>query len=160
MRTLHITVAALLLNGASAAAQRDSATIVFVCEHGTVKSVVALAHFQKLAAQRGLPLRAISRGTFPDSVLPSFMLAGLRRDGFDFARFNPSRFGESDLNGAIHVVSFDQPDVARRVAGRVPVTAWDGLPSVTADYAGASAAIRKRVAAFVDSIARVRRKSR
>src|SRR5688572_249911 len=41
-------------------------TVLFVCEHGSAKSVVAAAHFNRIAADRGLPFRAISRGTAPD----------------------------------------------------------------------------------------------
>jgi len=37
--------------------------VVFVCEHGAAKSVVATAYFNKLAAERGLPFRATFRGT-------------------------------------------------------------------------------------------------
>jgi hypothetical protein len=43
--------------------------IVFVCEHGTVKSVVALEYFNQLARKKGIPFEAISRGTHPDSTL-------------------------------------------------------------------------------------------
>jgi arsenate reductase len=152
-----LVLAAITAGALPAAAQRDAGTVVFVCEHGTAKSVVALAYFQKLATERGLPYRAISRGTAPDAALPAFMLAGLARDGFELPGFTPTRFGEADLKGAVRVISFDQPSVAEQIAGRIPVTAWDGLPSVTADYARASSAIKQRVTALVDSLASGRR---
>ena len=155
-----IALAMITAGAIPAGAQRDSGLVVFVCEHGTVKSVVALAYFRKLVAERGLPFRAISRGTAPDPALPAFMLAGLARDGFEFPGFTPTRFSDADLKDAIQVVSFDQPTVAVRVAGRILVTAWDGLPSVTADYRGASAAIRQRVTALVDSLASARQRAR
>ena len=51
------------------AAQRTNAPvapqIIFVCEHGAGKSVIAAAYFNKLAAERGLPDRAIYRGANP-----------------------------------------------------------------------------------------------
>ena len=40
-------------------------TIVFVCEHGAAKSVVAAAQFNRLAEERHLPYRGIARGTEP-----------------------------------------------------------------------------------------------
>lgn len=138
----------------------DSQTIVFVCEHGTVKSVLALAYFTQMARERGLALRAVSRGTAPDSVLPAFMLAGLKRDGFDIGAFTPTGFSERDLSSAIGVISFDQPNVARVIAGRVPTFAWDNLPSVTANYAVARDSIKSRVAALVDSLARTHHRPR
>jgi chromate transporter len=39
--------------------------VVFVCEHGSAKSLVAASFFERLAKERGMPVRAISRGTFP-----------------------------------------------------------------------------------------------
>ena len=36
-------------------AASDSKTIVFVCLHGSVKSQMAAAHFNRIARERGLP---------------------------------------------------------------------------------------------------------
>jgi arsenate reductase (thioredoxin) len=49
-------------------------TVVFVCEHGAAKSVIATAYFNKLAAERGLRTRAIYRGVNPDSALSAAAL--------------------------------------------------------------------------------------
>lgn len=160
MTKLAIVVASWLIAATTANAQqprptsRDSQTIVFVCEHGTVKSVLALAYFGQLVREKGLPFRAVSRGTAPDSALPVFMIAGLRRDGVDIGPFTPARFSDSDVLSASGVVSFDQPNVASAVAGRVATIAWDRLPSVTANYGVARDSIKQRVAALVDSLAR------
>ena len=88
MKELPVVAALWLMAATTANAQqprvttpRDSQTIVFVCEHGTVKSVLALAYFVQLAREKGLPFRAVSRGTAPDSMLPAFMIAGLQGDG-------------------------------------------------------------------------------
>ena len=40
---------------------RASGRVVFVCEHGTVKSVMAALWFNRLATERKLPFRAVSR---------------------------------------------------------------------------------------------------
>lgn len=137
-------------------ATRDSQTVVFVCEHGTVKSVVAMALFATLARERHLPVRAVSRGTAPDADIPTVVRAGLRRDRLALDGFTPARFTESDLTGALAVISFDQPSVADLVAGRVPTSAWDSLPAVSANYDVARDAIRRRVTRLVDSLATVR----
>ena len=47
-------------------AMNEGPVVLFVCEHGSTKSTVAAAHFNKLAGERGLKLRAVSRGTNPD----------------------------------------------------------------------------------------------
>ena len=151
---------ALLAISGTASAQQvrsapDSRTVVFVCEHGTVKSVVALVYFEQFARQAKLPMRAVSRGTAPDSALPLFMRERLRQDGFDLGAFTPTRFGSRDLSAAL-IVSFDQPGVAGLVGGRAPTLAWDRLPSVSANYPVARDSIRQRVRALVDSLARTR----
>ena len=55
--------------------------VVFVCEHGAAKSVIATAYFNKLARERGWPYRATFRGTDPQAELSVSALAGLRADG-------------------------------------------------------------------------------
>ena len=55
--------------------------IFFVCEHGAAKSIIAAAYFNKLAKQTNSNVRAIARGTNPDSVLSPQTVAGLHADG-------------------------------------------------------------------------------
>lgn len=161
----RVVVGSLILSGAPAAlvaqapskSPPDSQTVVFVCEHGTVKSVVALAYFRQLARERHLPIRAISRGTAPDASVPSLVRDGLGRDGLALGPFVPSRFTAEDLASAIAVISFDQPSVKGVVAGRVPTARWDGLPAVSDNYPIARDSIRHRVARLVDSLDRARR---
>jgi len=56
-------------------------TVVFVCEHGAAKSVIATAYFNKVAAERGLRARATYRGVNPQTDLSVGALKGLRDDG-------------------------------------------------------------------------------
>jgi arsenate reductase (thioredoxin) len=130
----------------------DNRTIVFVCEHGTGKSVVAMACFNRMSRERNLPFRAVARGMAPDAELPTFVREGMRSEGLEIGAFEPTRFGDSDVPPAFKVVSFDQPAVAAIVAGRVSTIAWNNLPAVSADYATARDAIWLRVAALVDSL--------
>ncbi len=150
-------LAAALSAQAPPKAVPDSQTVVFVCEHGTVKSVVALAYFRQLAQQRHLSIRAISRGTAPVASVPGLVREGLRLDGLTLGPFTPARFTLADLTSAIAVISFDQPSVAGIVGGRVPTARWDGLPAVSEDYPVARDSIRHRVARLVDSLDRARR---
>ena len=48
---------------------RDSVAprlVVFVCEHGSVKSLVAMEYFNRGAKARALAYRAVARGTAPE----------------------------------------------------------------------------------------------
>jgi len=42
--------------------------VVFVCEYGAAKTVIAAAYFNKMATEQGLAYRAITRGTAPDET--------------------------------------------------------------------------------------------
>src|SRR6185295_16849076 len=109
-----LAIVAVFSSPASAAAQQpkraapDSETVVFVCEHGTAKSVIAMSYFTKLAMERGLKVRAVSRGTAPESAIPAPLRAALGADGFALTDFQPTKFTLGDLAHAIDVISFDQ----------------------------------------------------
>ena len=75
---------------ASAAQPVRQPAVVFVCEHGAAKSVIATVYFNKLARERGLPYRATFRGTDPQAELSVSALAGLRADGVEIPEGKPA----------------------------------------------------------------------
>src|SRR6186997_2683758 len=77
-----------------------SPSIVFVCEHGAAKSVVATAYFNKLAADRGLPYRATFRGINPQDDLSVRAVAGLKEDGMAIPSGKPGVITDADLASA------------------------------------------------------------
>jgi arsenate reductase len=126
--------------------------IVFVCLHGSAKSVIAQAHFQTLATARGLHLPSASAGTEPDAALPPHVVAGLRQDGLDVAGLRPQAAAAATLGKATHVVSFG-PDVGQWVPDGCRVTYWKDVPAVADGYESARAEIVRRVTRFVDELA-------
>src|SRR5215813_9354941 len=60
MRSFHMLAMLFVLMFQPSSGDR---AVVFVCEHGAAKSVIATAYFNKLAAERGLAYRATFRGT-------------------------------------------------------------------------------------------------
>jgi protein-tyrosine-phosphatase len=92
------------LTGASAQAPpANAATVIFVCEHGAAKSVIATAYFNKIAAERGLPYRATFRGTAPQDDLSVRAVAGLRQDGLTVPSGKPSAITDRDVATATHI---------------------------------------------------------
>ncbi|SRR5258708_21944166 len=88
MRLLSILIALCSLAGSlgTQARAQDSAQpgrVVFVCEHGSVKSLVATEYFNRRAKAQGVPYRAVARGTAPERTVPKAVRDGLRSDGFD-----------------------------------------------------------------------------
>lgn len=121
--------------------------VVFVCEHGSAKSIVAAAYFDKLAGERGLNLNAVARGTHPDEQIAPAATKGLAADGLA-TRGKPTRLSKSDVAGATRIVAFcDLPaDLADR-----PVEKWQ-VPAVSEDYHAAREAIVRNVSRLLDDL--------
>ena len=128
--------------------------VIFVCEHGAAKSVLAATYFNHLATRRGLSIRALARGTAPDSEILPTVADGLAREGLAPCTLTPVSLASEDLVNAEHVVTFDQPQVTRLVPNPASVIPWNDLPAVSADFNTARDAIFARVEAFVESCAR------
>src|SRR5712671_871351 len=77
--------------------------VVFVCEHGAAKSVIATAYFNKLAAERGLPFRATFRGTNPEKTLSVRTVEGLHADGVPIPSGTPTAIAAADIAQATHI---------------------------------------------------------
>ena len=99
MQTQLLTLALTFIVQTSA----SNPAVVFVCEHGAAKSVVATAYFNKLAAERGLPFRATFRGTDPQAELSQSTLKGLRDDGIEIPIGKPAVISQEDVAKATHV---------------------------------------------------------
>ncbi len=125
--------------------------VLFVCEHGSVKSLLAKLLFEQAAAREGLAVPAASRGTVPDAEVPDWMRTALARDGFHIGAWRPTALSEADIRSARLVVSFD---VSLPYEGDAQVERWDGLPAVSKDYVAGREAIAARVMQLVAELRR------
>src|SRR4029450_4835907 len=91
-------VGMLMLSFTQSAA--PSPSVIFVCEHGAAKSVIATAYFNKLATERGLPYRATFRGTTPQDDLSVRAVEGLKADGIAIPSGKPTAISEWARSGA------------------------------------------------------------
>jgi protein-tyrosine-phosphatase len=123
--------------------------VLFVCLHGAAKSVVAAAHFRRLARTRGLDVDAVSAGTEPDPELTPAAVEGLAGDGLTARPSRPRPVTLYDLTRATRVVSFGC-DIE---AGSTPTERWDDVPAVSGGYAAARDRITARVEALVTELA-------
>jgi len=87
-------------------AKSSAPTVVFVCEHGAAKSVIAAAYFNKLAAERHLNFHAVARGLTPQPELSTSVVAGLEKDNVPFAKEQPRRLTPEETRTAVRVVAF------------------------------------------------------
>lgn len=81
-------------------------TVVFVCEHGAGRSVIAAAWFNKLAAERRLPYVAIARGVTPQDTPSMATVAGLKKEGISLPDEKPRALTEAEAAEAVRVVAF------------------------------------------------------
>lgn len=130
---------------ATASEQKAANLIVFVCEHGTVKSVIAMQLFNKLATEQGSSLRAVSRGTSPDNAVPQPIAQALSRDGLNPAGFKAKGLSRADLKNAKRVVSIGVDVLAATKGSAVPVEAWNDIPAASVDYAAARDALKAKI---------------
>jgi arsenate reductase (thioredoxin) len=154
MRRLFI-VAAILLSGVVAArgqGKQKNQTILFVCEHGSAKSVIAAAHFNRLAGQRKLPYRAIARGINPDPEIPQQVRVNLARDGVDVAAWKSQLVAETDVREAARVVTFGRilPFPEKLAAGKL--VDWQDVPSTSENYDRARTVIVDKVEALIKTL--------
>jgi len=123
-------------------------TVVFICEHGSAKSVVAAAHFNRLAGERGLDLRAVSRGTDPDAENHPAAVTGLSADGLR-PQGEPRRLATGDLETAARVVAFS--DLPAEYPTDVPVEVWT-VPPVSEGYQASRDSIVAKVEQLLDAL--------
>ncbi len=167
LQRLFVLIAALFMPIASSgqdskdkAATEETPTILFVCEHGAAKSVIAAAYFDKLAKEHGLKYRAVFRGTNPDPALAPAAEKGLREDGIDTRGWKPEIVSKRDMNAASGIVTLGcvLPEKDDAVAGKV--AEWNDIPSVSQNYQAARDDIVKRVQSLVDDLAKKEQKTK
>ncbi len=146
-----------LLNFAHAAetparAAKADAPIVFVCEYGTAKSVIAALHFNKIAEQRGLPYRALSRGINAETKIHGPTQLGLSQDGIDTKDFVGSSLTAEIANNARRVVTIGLENPPEFVKQSKPLE-WNKVPSVGKDYAKARDHMLQNIEALLQELA-------
>jgi hypothetical protein len=130
----------------------EPTTVVFVCEHGNVKSLIAREWFNRLAAERGLHVRSVSRGIRPETAVPPAIADALRSDGFDVTGFEPRAFSASDLIGVVRVVGIGVDLSSFGERGAMPVDAWDGIPPASERYSASRDALRARIEVLLETL--------
>lgn len=152
-RAMHLSRRVMIGALASAcvsAPRRDAPNVLFVCQHGTVKSPVAREHLRRMAATRGIAVNVQSRGIAPEDAMSPQLTAALAADGIDAANEPVRRLTAADLAAADIIIVFN-PLPAE--FGAWPVRDWSDVGSMNQDYAGARAMLMPRLEALVAELA-------
>ncbi len=123
--------------------------VLFVCLHGSAKSVIALEHFRRLAAERGVAVDADSAGTEPDAQIPPRVVQGLLGEGIDVRGHRPRSVAQADLERASRVVTFGC-DLGKLAPPGLAVERWDDVPAVSEDFKKARDVIVSRLPGLLD----------
>lgn len=116
--------------------------IVFICEHGGAKSIIAATYFNKLAVQIGSDLRAIARGTNPDHKLSPQTVQGLLEDGLTPTEPFPRQLTQEDIQFAKRLITFCELPMDFQ---QTIVEHWDNVPPVSESYEKARDAILEHI---------------
>ena len=125
--------------------------VLFVCQHGAAKSVIAARHLTELAHARGLTLNAAAAGIEPDEVIPAHVITGLRGDGVDDQETTPQAVTRELLENAEIVVSFGC-DLSAFAGASGRIVQWTDVPAVSDGYDPARTEILSRLQAILDGV--------
>lgn len=138
--------------GDGAAKVPEPASILIVCEHGSVKSLMAASLFDRGAQERRLPFRAMARGVSPDASVPPRIAAALSREGFDVGRFVPRRFSRAEVEHAVRIVVIGVEPAVLDARTEVTVDGWSDVPAASQDYDAARASLARHVDALLNEL--------
>ncbi len=126
--------------------------VLFVCEHGAAKSVMAAAHFNQRAKERKLPYRAVAKGTSPQEQLSESADKGLAAEGLAALPSRPEQVTATDVAAAARVVTFGC-DISKIAPGSRPES-WADVPGPSEDYAAARQAVDRHLDALLAELDR------
>jgi protein-tyrosine-phosphatase len=132
---------------AAACLAESTRTVIFVCEKGSVKSVLAAAQFNRMAREKNLEFTAMPRGTRADEVVPEKLVQSMKADGLEAGLATSRKLTVEEVRSAVIVVSMC--DLPADLSKDARVESWPDIPPVSVDYAKA----RDTLAARIDKLA-------
>ena len=149
MQSLRLMLTGMLAIAAYGQQQTKVAPkVVFVCEHGAAKSVMAASELQRMAKERGLAVTVLSRGSNPDAEIAPGVRKELEAAGMDLGSAKPTKVSAKDLTGATRVISFG-PDLSTLMPKGAKVLDWSATPAPGQDYKAAREHILKQLEALL-----------
>lgn len=130
--------------------------ILFVRVHNAGRSQIAAAFFNRMAAERGMSIRAASAGAHPATSVHAGVAAALRECGTDIADAKPALVTDAPVERAKRVITMGCAADAAECPALTEPEDW-GLPDPAGKDAAEARAIRdeakRRVASLIDALA-------
>ena len=131
----------------------ETKNIIFVCEHGNVKSLMAASYFNQLAKSNNLPYHALSRATVPDSkTVPPSISKGLSAEGIDVSSFEPTGISSSDITSAQLIITIGVSLPENLQGNTVPVEKWNDIPPASVDFNASSNSIKLHLQTLINQL--------
>lgn len=124
--------------------------VLFVCEHGAGKSVVAAAYFNKIAKDRNLNWEATCRGTNPDEEIGNTIQDGLSSDNLPSPIASPQQLTSTDTSNVERIILFTK--LPEELKNTVQTEDWSSLPNIEGKYEARRDALIKKINEFFDSL--------
>jgi arsenate reductase len=130
--------------------------VVFVCLHGSAKSLVAASYFTRSAREAGLESFGVSHGLEPDAEVPGHVVENMAAKGFDLRGYTPQPLDAAALADADEVVTFGCDVTAFLPPGKA-ATSWAACPAVSDGFEPAWAFITRSVDGLLERMRAVAR---
>jgi arsenate reductase len=124
--------------------------IIFVCQHGAAKSVIAASYFNKIAKERNLNFVAECRGVEPDSAVSKSTKDGLTKDKVFDPTTKPQKLSSADTANTEMIVLFT--NLPEEIRTSVKIENWSKIENVDADYSTRRDAIIRKINELLDSL--------
>jgi arsenate reductase len=124
--------------------------IIFVCQHGAAKSVIAASYFNKIAKERNLNFVAECRGVEPDSAVSKTTKDGLANDKVFNPTTKPQKLLNADTTNTEMIVLFT--DLPEDIRTSIKIENWSKIENVDADYSTRRDAIIRKINELLDSL--------
>jgi len=147
MKSLYLTIVGFVLYGVTNAQTNQ---IVFVCEHGSAKSVIAATYFNKLAKENNLPWEAVARGTNPDEEISPKTKQLLVQDNLFDKNFVPQKLSQQDVNEANQVILFY--DLPKTIQLKGNIQSWQKVQAQNENFNKLRDDIVLKITPLIDSL--------
>jgi arsenate reductase (thioredoxin) len=130
--------------------------VIFVCEHGAAKSVIAATYFNKMAKERNLNWEAVCRGTHPDANISDAARNGLSADSLSVGNLRPQKLVLRDTADVERIIVFTP--LPEDFNTNIEVKNWSHVPNIDASYEARRDAIIRQINKLLDSIEKEQKK--
>jgi Low molecular weight phosphotyrosine protein phosphatase len=113
----------------------EDGQVVFVCEFGTAKSLMAASYFNQLAKRKGLAVRAIARASAPkNTAVSAAVVNGLREDGIDVSGFSAVKVSAAEVSNSQRVILIGTDLPVSVLKSDANLESWNDVLQVSGNF--------------------------